>query len=93
MDRGNRQGLRQCSLQLKCVTIHHLFTPLSHIDGVVCRTELLLALERCDKISCDNTGQRPVIGGHLFRVWEGQTRLFHWQAVDPPPQGSLYYTL
>ena len=58
---------------------------------MVLHTELLLAPECCDKMSCDDTGRRPVLRGRHFWVWEGQTRLFHWQASDPRP-GIPSYT-
>ena len=44
-------------------------------------------------MSCDNTGLRPVLGARLCRVCEVQTRLFHWQASEPPPQGFLSYSM
>ena len=31
--------------------------------------------------------------GCQCQVWEGQTRLFHWQAGDPQSQGSFSYYL
>ena len=58
-------------------------SPLSQKYGVVRRTEHLLAPERCNEISCDNTGCRPVFRSCIYRVWESQTRLFHWQAGNP----------
>ena len=56
---------------------------------MITHPELLLAPERCNKMSWDNKGLFPVLRGRFFRVWEGQASLFHGQAGDPPPRCSL----
>ena len=58
---------------------------------MVCRPELLLAPECCNKMSCDDIGLRPVLRGFLCRVWEVQNRLIHWQAGDPMTRDSFLY--
>ena len=50
---------------------------------MVCHPELHLAPARCDKVSCDDTGRRPVFSGRQRRSRKGHYRLFHWQASDP----------
>ena len=93
MDRGSLQGLCQCLLWRQCVPIPQLLPPLSHVGRVIRRNELLLSSKRCGKMSCVYVGRHPVISGRPCWVWEGNTRMFHWQAGDPPPQGSISYAL
>ena len=41
--------------------------------------ELHLAPDRCNEVSCDDTGCCQVFRGCQGRVWKGQYRLFYWQ--------------
>ena len=67
----------------------HLRSNFLELGGVISHTELLLALYRCNKISCDNKGCRRVLSGRFCWVREVQAQLFHGQVGDPHPWCSL----
>ena len=46
--------------------------------------ELPLDPERCNEVSCDDTGRRKVLRGRFCWVLEVQARLFHGQTSDSP---------
>ena len=43
-------------------------------------------MERCDKVSCDGTGHRPVCSRGLIRVWESNPRMIDWKNGDRSPR-------
>ena len=45
--------------------------------GLALPDPTLTAPERCNKVSCDETGRRPVFRGRQCWVWKGQSCLFH----------------
>ena len=52
---------------------------------MVFHPELLLAPERYEEVSCDDTGRRPVLRDRIFRIREVQSRLFTGRCVTPLP--------
>ena len=42
-------------------------------------------MERCDEVSCDDTGHRPVGSGGLIRVYESNTRILDWNTGERSP--------
>ena len=42
---------------------------------------------------CGDTGHHSVLWACICWVWEVQTRMLHWQAVDPLPRDYFPYAL
>ena len=78
---GRRQGL----LHQLGALLSNLRSSLLESGQLVRRPELHLYPKRFDEVSCDDTGHRPVFRGRICWVRKGQSRLLHWQAVDPSP--------
>ena len=85
MERGPRYGIQQGLLRQQDALLLHCRPFLSEAGRLVCCPELLLALERCDEVTCDDTGRHRVLRGLLFWVRQVQSRLFHLQVGDPLP--------
>ena len=46
------------------------------------RPKLRHPLERCNEVSFDNIGYRPVGSGGLSRVWDSNPSLLDWKTSD-----------